>query len=269
VTSPLIRAGVGGWTFAPWRGSFYPPGLKHSGELAYASRQLTSIEINGTFYRTQTPASFRKWADETPDGFVFSVKGPRYAVDRSRLAESGPAIERFFRSGVTELREKLGPVLWQFGPTKTFVEEDVAAFLDLLPRDVDGQPIRHAVEARHESFRCPAFIALLRGRGIAAVFADSDKYPAIADVTGDFVYARLQRCVEGEPTGYPARDLEAWAQRFRVWSEGGVPADLPTCGEGPAGGEGKPRPCFVYFISGAKVRAPAAALHFLKILAGP
>ena len=263
---PLIRAGIGGWTFEPWRGTFYPPDLRQAGELGFASRQVTSIEINGTFYRTQTPASFRKWADESPDDFVFSVKGPRYAVGRTRLAESGPSIERFLTSGVTELGAKLGPVLWQFGPTKKFVEEDFAAFLALLPPEVEGRPIRHVVEVRHESFCTPAFIYLLRARRIPVVYADSEKYPAIADVTGDFVYARLQRTVEAEATGYPVGELERWAERFRIWSGGGAPNDLPTCAPGAVAGA-QPRPCFVYFISGAKVRAPAAAARFLAILA--
>src|SRR3712207_296263 len=144
MAAPLIRVGIGGWTFEPWRGPFYPAGLRQADELAYASRHVTSIEINGTFYRTQTPATFRKWADEVPDDFVFSLKGPRYATNRTRLAEAGPSIERFFTSGVTELGPKLGPVLWQFAPTKTFEEDDFGAFLELLPREADGIPIRHA-----------------------------------------------------------------------------------------------------------------------------
>lgn len=263
---PLIRVGIGGWTFEPWRGTFYPVGLRQAGELAYASRRVTSIEINGTFYRTQTPASFRKWAEETPDDFVFSIKGPRYAVDRTKLAEAGPSIERFFASGVIELGEKLGPILWQFRPTKKFVEDDFAAFLDLLPGEVEGRAIRHVVEVRHESFCTPAFIAMLRARRIPVVYADSDKYPAIADVTGDFVYARLQRTVEVETAGYPTEQLDLWAGRFRTWSDGGVPEGLSTWGE-VNGGRKKRRPCFVYFISGAKVRAPAAAMAFLERLA--
>jgi uncharacterized protein YecE (DUF72 family) len=265
MASPLIRVGIGGWTFEPWRGPFYPAGLRQADELGYASRHLTSIEINGTFYRTQSPSTFRKWADETPDGFVFSVKGPQYAVNRSRLAEAGPSIERFFASGVTELGPKLGPVLWQFRPTKKFDAEDFAAFLDLLPGEVDGRAVQHAVEVRHESFCTPAFINLLRSRRIPVVYADSDKYPAIADATGDFVYARLQRSVEHEPFGYPEADLNVWARRFEVWSAGDVPSDLTTYGTKSAG-EKKRRPCFVYFIAGAKVRAPAAAMRFQERL---
>jgi uncharacterized protein YecE (DUF72 family) len=256
----MIYVGIGGWTYEPWRGTFYPPGLAQARELAYAASRLTSIEINGTFYRTQSPASFRKWADETPDGFVFSLKGPRYATNRTRLAEAGESVARFFDSGVTELGPKLGPILWQFAPTKKFDAEDFSAFLDLLPRDVDSRAIRHAVEVRHDSFCDAAFIALLRRHRVPVVYADADKFPAIADATGDFVYARLQRSAEDEPTGYSAEALDLWAKRFRAWASGGAPDDLPRVGE--ALSERKPRDCFVYFIAGAKVRAPAAAMAF-------
>lgn len=259
-----IRVGIGGWTFAPWRGPFYPPGLKQAEELAYASRRLTSIEINGTFYRTQRPETFRKWAEETPDGFVFSVKGPRYATNAARLAEAGPAIARFFGSGVTELGPKLGPVLWQLPPHKRFLAEDIAAFLDLLPREADGMGIRHVLEVRHASFCCEAFVELVRQAEVAVAYADSDEHPGIADVTGPVVYARLQRSSEGEPTGYPAGDLDRWAERFRLFATGAAPDDLPRVG--PRAAPVRPLPCFVYFISGAKVRAPAAALALLDRL---
>jgi uncharacterized protein YecE (DUF72 family) len=261
----MIRVGVGGWTYEPWRGAFYPPGLRQADELAYASRRLTSIEINGTFYRTRTPASFRKWADETPDDFVFSLKGPRYAVNRSRLAEAGSSIERFFESGVTELGPKLGPVLWQLAPQKRFDEEDFAAFLDLLPHEVDGRSIRHAVEVRHDSFRAPAFVDLLRRKRVPVVYADSDAYPAIADVTGDFVYARLMRAAEDEPAGYAPDALDRWAERARAWFAGGEPDDLPRVGP-PAGDRPERRDCFIYFISAAKVRNPAAAMALIERL---
>lgn len=261
----MIRVGVGGWTYEPWRGTFYPPGLRQADELGHASRHLTSIEINGTFYRTQTPASFRKWAEETPDDFVFSVKGPRYATNRARLAKAGSSIERFFTSGVTELGPKLGPVVWQLPPTKKFDEDDVAAFLDLLPRLVDGHAIRHALEVRHDSFRAPAFVTLLRRHRVPVVYADSETYPAIADVTGDFIYARLMRAAEGEPTGYAPQDLDAWAERARIWAAGGEPADLPRIGPENAGAS-KQRECFVYFISGAKIRNPAGATALLERL---
>src|SRR5215472_8832389 len=190
VKSGPIYIGIGGWTFEPWRGRFYPRGLPHAKELAYAAERLTSIEINGTFYRTQTPATFRKWASEVPHGFKFSLKGPRYAVNRRVLAEAGDSIKRFLDSGITELGDKLGPLLWQFAPTKKFDEADFGGFLELLPDKFDGRKLRHVVEVRHDSFKVPAFVALLRKFEIPVVFAEHAAYPAIADVAGDFVYAR-------------------------------------------------------------------------------
>ena len=241
----MIRVGIGGWTYEPWRGTFYPPGLPQARELSYCCSRLTSIEINGTFYRTQKPDSFRKWADEAPDGFVFSLKGPRYATNRTRLAEAGESIARFFDSGVTELGPKLGPILWQFAPTKKFDEADFGAFLGLLPSEANGRPIRHVVEVRHDSFRDGAFIALLRAHGVPVVYADADNFPAIADVTGDFIYARLQRSSEDEPTGYSPETLDRWAGRFQAWASGGEPNDLPRVEHPSPRQEGKPRECFV------------------------
>ena len=263
----MIRVGIGGWTYEPWRGAFYPAGLRQADELGHASRELSSIEINGTFYRTQTPASFRKWAQETPDDFVFAIKGPRYATNRARLGEALPAIERFARSGLAELGSKLGPISWQFAPTKKFEPEDFEAFLTLLPPSVDGLRLRHAVEVRHDSFKDPAFVALARRYSVAIVYADHGTYPAIADVTADFVYARLMGCVEDQPTGYAPEALAAWARRFEVWAEGGEPTDLPQLTSSGASANG--RDCFVYFISGAKVRAPAAAKAFMAQLRAP
>jgi uncharacterized protein YecE (DUF72 family) len=259
--------GVGGWTFAPWRGVFYPDGLPHAKELEYASRHLTSIEINGTFYRTQTPATFRKWAKEVPDGFVFSVKGPRYVTQRGVLAEAGDSIKRFMDSGVLELGDRLGPLLWQFAPFKKFDETDVAAFLELLPAKLDGRPIRHVLEPRHASFCTPAFIALLRKFGAAAVFAEHETYPAIADVTGDFVYARLQKGEDDIPTAYPPTALDAWAGRIRTWAEGGEPDDLPRmdADHKPAP---TPRDVFAYVIHEGKIRAPAAAMALIERVKG-
>jgi uncharacterized protein YecE (DUF72 family) len=260
----MIRVGIGGWVFKPWRGEFYPEGLPQARELEYASRKLTAIEINGTFYSTQKPESFRKWAAETPDDFVFSLKGPRFTTHRRVLAEAGESVERFFSSGVTELKGKLGPILWQFHPGKKFEPDDFAAFLALLPQRLDGTPIRHAVEVRHESFLTPAFIVLLRKFSVAPVLVESNKHPLIADVTGDFVYARLQRTSEKEKTGYPARALDAWAKRARSFADGGAPDDLTTIAL-PSSAAAK-RDVFIYMISGAKVRAPAAAMALIERL---
>jgi uncharacterized protein YecE (DUF72 family) len=262
----MIRVGIGGWVFEPWRGAFYPKGLPQARELDYASRKLTSIEINSTFYRTQKPDSFRKWAAETPEDFVFSVKGPQFATNRRVLAEAGPSIERFFASGVLELKSKLGPVLWQMAPTKKFDPADFAAFLALLPTSLDGRPLRHTVEVRHESFLVPAFIELLRKFSVAVVVVESDKHPLIADVTGDFVYARLQRTSEKEKTGYAPRALDLWAKRARNWAAGGAPDDLATI-TAPAPAQSR-RDVFIYMISGAKVRAPAAAMALIERLKG-
>jgi uncharacterized protein YecE (DUF72 family) len=258
-----IYVGIGGWTFEPWRGVFYPQGLPHAKELAYAATHLTSIEINGTFYRTQSPATFRKWASEVPDGFVFSVKGPRFVTQRKVLAEAGESIERFFASGVLELGDRLGPLLWQFAPTKKFDEADVDAFLAALPRERNGRRIRHVLEVRHASFRDPAFIALLRKHATPVVFAEHHTYPAIADVAGDFVYARLQKGDDAIATGYLPVELDAWAGRLRAWVEGGEP-DLPRVDTAPP--ERKPRDVFAYVIHEGKVRAPAAAMALIERL---
>jgi uncharacterized protein YecE (DUF72 family) len=259
-----IRVGVGGWTFEPWRGVFFPDGLPHARELEYASRKLTTIEINGTYYRTQSPATFAKWAGETPEGFVFAVKALRFCTNRRVLAEAGESVGKFLASGLTELGPKLGPLLWQFAPTKRFDADDFAAFLDLLPASRDGLRLRHAVEVRHASFRDPAFVALARSRNVAVVFADSDDYPAIADPTADFAYARLQRSHEEEPAGYPPADLDRWAAVARGWAAGTAPSGLDYAAEPPD--KGPPRDVFVYVISGAKVRAPAAAMALIERL---
>ncbi|MGQ4274725.1 DUF72 domain-containing protein [Terrihabitans sp. B22-R8] len=251
-----IRVGIGGWTFEPWRGTFFPKGLKHAEELSYASRHTTSIEVNGTFYRTQSPDTFARWADEAPDDFIFSLKAPRFTTNRKVLAEAGESIERFTASGIDRLGPKLGPILWQFAPTKRFDPDDFAAFLALLPEDASGVRLRHAVEVRHETFRDPAFLEVLRPRNVALVYAHSDDYPEIADPTADFIYARLQRTREEEAAGYASSELDAWAERARLWSKGDAPKDLPMIGKAPKSGA---REVFIYFISGAKVRAPAAA----------
>ncbi|MGB6349100.1 MAG: DUF72 domain-containing protein, partial [Pseudolabrys sp.] len=200
-----VYVGIGGWTYEPWRGVFYPKSLPHARELAYAAAHLTSIEVNGTFYRTQSRTTFRKWASEVPEQFIFSLKGPRYAVNRRVLKEAGDSIKRFLDSGITELDTHLGPLLWQFAPTKKFDEADFGGFLELLPKTFDGRPLRHVVEVRHDSFKTAAFIALLRIFEIPVVFAEHDTYPAIADITGDFVYARLQKGSEKLKAGYPPK----------------------------------------------------------------
>ena len=260
-----IRIGIGGWVYAPWRSGFYPAGLPQSRELHYASRHVTSIEINGTFYGTQKPASFRRWHDETPGDFVFSVKGPRFATHRRLLAEAGASIDRFFSSGVLELGDKLGPILWQFPATTRFDPENIAAFLSLLPRRIGERPLRHVVEVSHQSFATPAFIDLLRAGGVAIAIVDSPDHPAIHDITADFVYARLRRSVATEPTGYPPPALELWANRLRVWSVGGEPEDVVHSHPQQATSR-KGRDCFAYFISGAKERAPAAAQRLIELL---
>lgn len=260
-----IYTGIGGWTYEPWRGVFYPKGLPHAQELSYAAQHLTSIEINGTFYRTQSPASYRKWASEVPDGFVFSLKGPRFAVNRRVLAEAGDSIKKFLHSGVTELGDRLGPLLWQFAPTKKYDEADFGKFLELLPAEFDGRPMRHVIEVRHDSFCTPAFVRLLRQFQIAVVFAEHATYPAIADITTDFVYARLQKGEEKLKSGYPPKALDAWTDRVTTWARGGMPDDLPLI-DPTTKPKKQGRDVFVYFIHEAKIRAPAAAMALIERL---
>jgi uncharacterized protein YecE (DUF72 family) len=263
--SGAIRIGVGGWVFPPWRGVFYPDDLAQKNELSYASRKLTAIEINGTYYGSQKPETWRKWAAETPDGFVFSLKGSRFTTNRKVLAEAGESIGRFFDQGVTELGDKLGPILWQFAPTKKFDPDDFEAFLELLPRTLDGRTIRHCVEVRHDSFANPAFIALIRKHGVPPVFADHATYPAIADAVGDFVYARLQTGSDEIETAYDDDALDQWAGRLKTWAAGGCPADLPAAApDDPA--PKTPREVFAYIIHEGKIRAPAGAMALIERL---
>ena len=261
-----IRVGVGGWTYEPWRGPFYPEGLPQKRELEYASRKLTSIEINGTYYGSQKPESFAKWHDETPDDFIFAVKGPRFATNRRVLAEAGSSIERFFASGVMELKDKLGPVNWQFMGTKKLDLDDLAAFVALLPGSVDGRAVRHALELRHDSFRSPEVVALAREHGIAIVVAADGPYPQIADVTAPFVYVRIMGTTEDHPAGYAEAALDDWAGRARAWAAGKVPEGLDRVTAAEADGHG--REVFLYVISGFKERNPAAAMALAQRIGG-
>src|SRR6476646_8141413 len=235
-----IRIGVGGWTYPPWRGVFYPDKLPQAKELEYASRALTAIEINATFYGRQKPKSWENWEKVAPDGFQFAIKGSRYCVSRSKLAESADSIANFFGQGFEVLGAKLGPILWQFAPYKRFDRDDIAAFVDLLPATLNGIALRHAIEPRHESFRDEKFFELCRARNIAIVFEDSDEYPRIEAETADFAYARLQRINEDVPTGYDDAALDDFAGRARKWQKHGD--------------------AYLFMINGAKVRAPTAAL---------
>jgi uncharacterized protein YecE (DUF72 family) len=241
-----IRVGIGGWTFEPWRGVFYPPGLTQKRELEFASRAVTSIEINGTYYSTFKPDSWRKWRDETPDGFVFAVKASRYCTNRKVLAEAGPAIDKFVAQGLTELGLKLGPINWQFAATKKFEPEDFAAFLALLPMQRDGVVLRHALEVRHPSFAAKPFYELARGFNAAIVYAKGEDFPKIDEPTADFTYARIMASQEDLETGYSAADMKEIAKQARGWSKRGD--------------------AFVYFIAGAKHRNPAAAQELIRVL---
>jgi uncharacterized protein YecE (DUF72 family) len=261
-----IRVGIGGWTFEPWRDNFYPPKWPKKRELEYAASKVTAIEINGTFYSSQKPATWADWAARTPDDFVFTIKASRFCVSRKRLAEGEESIGWFLGQGLTELGPKLGPILWQFADTRAFDRDDIAAFLKLLPKEVGGLPLRNAIEARHETFRDPAFVDLVREAGAAIVFADDEKHPQFADLTADFVYARLQRQRSEEPTGYAPDELDRWAKTATAWAAGQPPAGYDYVTEPEAGPAGE-RDVFVFMINGAKERAPAAAMGLIDRLA--
>jgi len=252
-----IRVGVGGWTYAPWRGVFFPKGLPQKDELSYMSQRLSSIEVNGTFYRTQSPETFRKWHDETPEGFVFSLKGPRYVSNRKNLAEAGDSVRNFLDSGVRELNEKLGVINWQLAPTKSFDSAECEAFLQLLPPD-----LKHAIEVRHESFRCPEFVELSRKYGVAVVLAGDSEYPLIPDITAPFVYARIMGTTE-EANGYSRESIDIWAERAKVFASGSVPADLAAVAAA-ASPEG--RDVYLYVISGFKQANPVTAMDIIERL---
>ena len=258
-----IRVGVGGWTFPPWRGAFYPDGLAQKRELEYASRQLTSLEINGTYYGTQKRESFARWHDETPDDFVFALKGPRFTTNRRSVATAGESVERFLASGITELKRKLGPINWQFMATKAFDPEDFEAFLKLLPRSREGHALRHAVEVRHPSFRTPEFVAMARAHEVAIVLAADGAFPRIAALTAPFAYLRIMGTQAEAPSGYPEAALAAWAGRAKRLARGEMPADLDPVGDPGRRGA---REVFLYVISGCKERNPAAAKALLKRL---
>lgn len=260
-----IRVGVGGWTYEPWRDNFFPAGWPHARELEYASRRLTAIEVNGTYYSTMKPATFAKWHDETPDDFMFSLKASRFCTNRRVLAEAGDSIRRFIDSGLSELRAKLGPVVWQFAPTKRFEPSDFEAFLALLPAEVDGRALRHVMDVRHDSFRTPDYLALARRHRVATVFTHSADYPSFADLTGDFLYARLMSARAEVPTGYEPAALDAIAGCARCWAAGGEPDGLPRI-EPPPSASGAPRDVFIFFINGAKERAPAGAMSLIERL---
>jgi uncharacterized protein YecE (DUF72 family) len=245
-----IHVGVGGWTYEPWRDNFFPKGLPHSQELHYASRHLTAIEVNGTYYSTFKPATFAKWRDETPDDFVFTLKANRFATNRKVLATAGDSIQRFVGSGIAQLGDKLGPLVWQFMPTKQFDAADFEAFLKLLPPAVEGRPLRHVLDVRHESFLSPEYLPLARRYGCATVHTDSDKFPAIADAQSELAYIRLMRSEADRPTGYRPELLDLWARGARAWVD-----------KAPA------KEAFVVLINGAKERAPAAAMELLRRLA--
>jgi uncharacterized protein YecE (DUF72 family) len=264
-TPGSIRVGIGGWDYDPWRGTFYPSGLPKAKQLEHAAGRLTAIEVNATYYRLQRPALFEKWARTVPDGFRFAIKGSRFCTNRKVLAEAGESVERFCGQGLVELGDRLGPILWQFMPTKRFDPEDFGAFLKLLPAHQDGVRLRHAVEGRHESFRDAAFVEMARAAGVAIVVADSDDYPQIGDSTADFTYARLLRAREDEPAGYPKGELKRWASTARDWSAGRAPEGLDYVIE-PS--DGSPGDVFVFMINGAKVRAPAAAEALIALLRG-
>lgn len=241
-----ILVGIGGWTFEPWRGVFYPDDLTQKRELEYASRQLTSIEINGTYYSSFKPASWAKWRDETPDGFVFALKASRFCTNRKVLADAGESVQRFVSQGLVELKDRLGPINWQFMATKKFDPEDFEAFLKLLPREVGKLPLRHALEVRHDSFKDERFYALAAKYKAAIVYAHDKDFPEIDEPTADFTYARLMQAEETVKTGYKPADIDNWTKRAKAWAKKGD--------------------AFVYFISGAKVRNPAAAQALIKKL---
>ena len=282
--TPRIRVGIGGWLYEPWRGTFYPDGLAQHRELEHASRQIDMIEINSTYYRSQAPATFAKWRDDTPDDFLFSVKAPMYATNRRVLAEAGEIVQKFINGGVGELAGKLGPIVWEFAPTKVFDPVDLAAFLKLVPQTIAGRRARHVLDVRHPSFRSTEFLAMARQAGMACAFTDADDPASFADVTADFVYTRVKRSSAKFAKGMKAQDVDRLARRARLWAVGGEPGDvprvelpriaLPGVEDSQAGMPGRDkqgietkRDVFVLIVSGDKEKAPLAAMALKKRLA--
>lgn len=263
-----IRVGIGGWVYAPWRDNFYPRGLVQRRELEYASRRVSAIEINGTYYGAQKPATYAKWREQTPPGFVFSAKAPMRIMQSRQLGRTGAQVEDFV-GGIAELGDRLGPLLWQFDRGQRLAPDSFAEFVGLLPRTWGGRPLRHVLDVRDPDFVGRNFVALARAQGMACVFTDSDEHPSYADVTADFVYARLMRARAGGPTGYPAGELAAWAARARTWASGGEPADLPRVSLQAPAPAAQRRDVFVFFISAAKERNPAAAMALIERLRAP
>jgi uncharacterized protein YecE (DUF72 family) len=255
--SGSIHVGVGGWDFDPWRGTFYPPGLARAKQLEHLATRLNATEINATFYKLQSPALFERWGKAAPDGFRFAIKASRFCTNRRLLGEAAEAIGKFCAQGFTELGDKLGPILWQLAPTKRFDAGDLRGFFTLLPTSREGVALRHAIEPRHESFKCREFVAMARAAKVAIVVAEHETYPQIADLSADFVYARLQCAREEEPAGYSAEALDRWAGVARAWAAGESPPGLSYVSDAPA--EMRPREVFAFFISGFKVRNPLAA----------
>ena len=237
----IVRIGIGGWSYPPWRGTFYPPGLPHKRELEFAARQFGAVEINATFYGRQSPKSWQAWADAVPEDFQFAVKGSRYCVTRPKLADAGEGVGVYLAQGMAALGRKLGPILWMFAARRHFDRDDIASFLDLLPEKLDGIRLRHVIEPRHESFRDQRFFELCRNKDVGIVFGDDEEFPCIEADTASFAYARLQCMQAGVGTGYPPDKLDSFAARVNRWASEG-------------------RDCYVFMINGAKERAPAAAL---------
>ena len=263
-----IRVGIGGWTYEPWRDNFYPAKLPASRELQHASRQVTAIEVNGTYYSTMTAKSFERWFAETPDDFVFSLKANRFATNRRVLAEAGESVGRFVNSGLARLEHKLGPLLWQFADSRKFDPADFEAFLKLLPEDVDGRKLRHVLDVRNDSFMVPEFLAMAREYRTAVVFTDSPKFPSFANLTTDFVYLRLMNAQSDVPTGYAPEALASFARCAQAWAAGGEPTGLPLVQGDTGAPTAASRDVFMFMINGAKERAPAAAMGVLAHLQG-